>query len=177
MTNENESPNRSESDLESLAEYFQSASLADMESSEVEVEPSRYPMVSRSIRMEQAMMSEIRKVAAQRGVPVTQLMRQWVREGLERAKSETKENLSLSQAAEVTATPHDIPRIGVHALYANLSLARSYTVGLIKHHEESGRDAVVGRRIERRVLQERAMRDPHSSETEALDPTKRERSK
>ncbi|WP_329413589.1 BrnA antitoxin family protein [Streptomyces sp. NBC_00704] len=89
MTGEELRPQaESPQELNELALRYQSTSIVDMESEEVPIESSRMPMVSRSIRMEQSVMSEIRKVAARRGIPVTQLMRQWVQQGLEQAQAE-----------------------------------------------------------------------------------------
>lgn len=93
----------SHQELEELAQKYQSTSFVDVDSEEVPIEPSRMPMVSRSIRMEQSVMSEIRKVAAKQGMPVTQLMRQWVQQGLERAKAE-ESSTPNAEASSVVIT-------------------------------------------------------------------------
>ena len=157
MTNEEQTPVQSENKMESLAEYFQSTSLADMESSEVEVEPARYPMVSRSIRMEQAAMSEIRKVAKRRGMPVTQLMRQWIRQGLEQAKAEDAARDALHPSVEK-------PEVGTRSgtsiglwerNVCSPGLSRSYSERLFRHYREASRETAIGWRIEHNVLVER----------------------
>ena len=159
MTGEPQNTSRSEREMEALADYFQSTSLADMESSEVPVEPSSYPMVSRSIRMEQATMSEIRKVAKRRGVPVTQLMRQWIRQGLEQAKAEEARSSTPTPAEVPEPASRNITGVGATVRYTSLSVhSRTYTDRLIQHHHEADSESVAGRRIELKVLQERATR-------------------
>lgn len=91
-------------ELQVLAQYLDSTSLADMESTEVPVEPARYPMVSRSIRIEQPVMAEIRSAAKRLGIPVTQLMRQWIHEGLAKERGDRTEGVTETGTSAVQ--PH-----------------------------------------------------------------------
>ncbi|MEU6282092.1 hypothetical protein [Streptomyces sp. NPDC047028] len=175
MPNEEQSSDRDEREMEALADYFQSTSLVDMESTEVSVEPARYPMVSRSIRMEQATMSSIRKVAKQRGMPVTQLMRQWIRQGLEQARAEEARKTSMPPTGVSETSTRNVtslePRAGSDLSIHN----RPYSVRLIRHNDEVDSESVAGRRIERKVLQERR-RSLHPSRTDGQGTAKKERS-
>lgn len=106
--NDNRPPAESPQDLEELARKYQSTSFADVDSEEVEIEPSRMPMVSRSIRMEQSVMSEIRKVAAKQGIPVTQLMRQWVQQGLDRARTDEPATFNTGSVVITSVTSESV---------------------------------------------------------------------
>ncbi len=69
---------RSDDEIERLATRYDTTDTTTLEGEEVELEPARDVMVSRSIRFDRQTMDRLRAAAAQREVGVTQLMRQWL---------------------------------------------------------------------------------------------------
>jgi hypothetical protein len=95
-------------DIRQLAEFFDAHSTADLPGEDVEVEPAREPMVSRSIRIEYKTMLMIRKIATDRHVGVTQLMRQWI---LERLAQELRKPTVVSVTEVVSPNPRQPAKI------------------------------------------------------------------
>ncbi|MCQ1576677.1 BrnA antitoxin family protein [Streptomyces parvus] len=177
MTDKDQSSVGGERELEELAEYFQSTSLTDMDASEIAVEPARYPMTSRSIRMEQAMMQEIRTVAKNLDLPVTQLMRHWIKQGLEREKADSARNASYTVKAASSAESNAPGATGNRNSRALLpTRGRSYPERLMRQIAKTDSDSDMGQQIERSVLKVRAMRGSLTSKKEVRSSNKRERS-
>lgn len=88
--------------IQQIAEFYDTTDTTTLDSVEVELEPSRAPMVSRSVRMARSDMDALRVLAKARNAGVTALMRQWV---LERLALELAPRVDPSPRVTVTLRP------------------------------------------------------------------------
>jgi len=119
----------SEKDLESIARYYEETDTSDLVGEEVQIETSRRPMVSRSIRLDRGTMDELKKIADAKGVGVTQLMRGWILDRLALEHSshgarDFQQKILLRTALESVLTEQDVEGRDIgHHLASLLSAA------------------------------------------------------
>ncbi|GLX10677.1 CopG family antitoxin [Microbispora sp. NBRC 16548] len=101
-----------ESSMEQLAEFYDTADTTELEGEDVEIEPTSRAMVSRSVRLSRETMNAIRKIADERNVGVTQLMREWILERL----TEEQANKSVASHATPSRSPSDYSEALLHIL-------------------------------------------------------------
>lgn len=90
------------SSLEEAAAWYDTHDTSELPGETVDVEPAPVPTVSRSVRFDLDTMGRLRRVAVDRGVEVTQLMRQWIEE---RLAEEEKEAASPGSSRSAARTP------------------------------------------------------------------------